>query len=119
VDRRDGALIERLRRQLTSAGRLPMVVTKYLIAWTAIASALLAVDAWGATQESIKITFLTRKSDGIVRTRISQMNTGRMACDLRLTPETQGDSANSCHADRRTHWVTAKRAICGSVSTVL
>jgi len=40
-----------------------------------------------------------------------------VARDLRQTPEQQGYIAHSCHADRGTLWVTAKSAICGSVST--
>jgi len=50
-------------------------------------------------------------------TRISQMSSRSSACDLRQTLENQVDSANSCPADRGTRWVTAKRAICGSIST--
>ena len=50
-------------------------------------------------------------------TRISQMSSRSSACDLRQTLKNQGDSANSCPADRGTRWVTANRAICGSVST--
>ena len=46
------------------------------------------------------------------------MNLAGMACDLRQTLENQGSSANSCHADRGTRWVTAKTGICGSISTV-
>jgi hypothetical protein len=50
-------------------------------------------------------------------TRIPQMSSRFWACDLRQTLENQVDSANSCPADRGTRWVTAKRAICGSIST--
>jgi hypothetical protein len=50
-------------------------------------------------------------------TRISQMSYPRLACNLRQTLENQGYPANSCDADRGPQWVTAKGAICGSVST--
>ena len=49
-------------------------------------------------------------------TRISQMSPAGLACDLRHNPEKQGYFANSCHADRKTRWVTAKTGSCGSIS---
>ena len=50
-------------------------------------------------------------------TRISQMTSFALARDLRYTPAKQVYSANSCHADRGTRWVTAKTRICGSILT--
>ena len=50
--------------------------------------------------------------------RISQMTSFALARDLRYAPARQGFSANSCHADRGTRWVTAKTRICGSILTV-
>ena len=46
-----------------------------------------------------------------------QMTSFALARDLRYTPAKQGYSANSCHADRGTRWVTPKTTICGLVST--
>ena len=48
--------------------------------------------------------------------RISQMNPAGLACDLRHNPEKQGYFTDSCHADRKTRWVTAKTESYGSIS---
>lgn len=53
----------------------------------------------------------------LVLTRISQIVSPVLACDLRYTLEKQRCSAKACHADRGTQWVTAKTRICGSVLT--
>jgi hypothetical protein len=53
----------------------------------------------------------------MVYSHISQMTLRTLACDLRQPLEKQGCSANSCHADRGTRWVTAKTRTCGSVLT--
>jgi len=49
--------------------------------------------------------------------RISQMTSPVLACDLRYTLEKQGCSANLCQADRGTQWVNAKTRNYGSVLT--
>jgi hypothetical protein len=52
-------------------------------------------------------------------TRISQMNPAGLACDLRQNPEKQASFADSCHADGKTQWVTAKTVSCGSISMAI
>ena len=58
-----------------------------------------------------------REMKTLVYTRISQMTSPVLACDLRYTLEKQGCSAKLCQADRGTQWVTAKTRICVSVLT--
>jgi hypothetical protein len=67
---------------------------------------------WGS-QESASTFYMV--NSGIL-TRISQMKPAGLACDLRQNPEKQGYFAHSCHADRKTRWVTAKTGSCGSIS---
>lgn len=52
-----------------------------------------------------------------VLSRISQIASLALACDLRQTLEKQGYSASSCHAEGGTQWVTAKTRNCGLVLT--
>jgi len=107
-----------------------MATTSYTVA----ATFHVRVDAVGAmkrlsadvtgpslTEDGVEIYHWSQGADDptwfLLYTRISQMTSFALACDLRNTPEKQGPSANPCRAERKTQWVTAKRAICGSVLT--